>query len=243
MGAQPARLQGVQGHPVGVGRGGELAEGAAGAVALGEEAAGGTFAEAQVEEVVEIGAGGHRDAVADVEQGLAPRQAGEGGDHLLQAVDRALEVLVALAGVEVDQWLGLVEALAGVDVLDDLVALLVGLDGVGGERLEAEQRLAHQVTIAGEGLADVEVALEGHHHGAVAGLEVGGEKGPHLANHPVAAEGPQVEVVEVQDQVEALVLRHGLRTAEHRFGDGASGTGSSVGGAGVDSAGRPPSTA
>ena len=73
--------------------------------------------------------------------------------------------------------------------------------------LEVEHRRGDQAGIAGEGAADVHLAVVGDQHELVAPAELLADEGPDLAHHPVAVERPEVEVVDVDDQPQPLVLR------------------------------------
>jgi hypothetical protein len=213
-GPQAGGVDGVEGDAVGVGLGGELLEPAALVELLGLEQAH-LLTELLLQDVVQILAGAHLQAVADVEQRLASRQSGERAHEVLERRDRELQVVGGRLRVRTHAAGHLRVRLRVVDLAHQVAALAVGGDARGGHLLELKGGLGDRLRVGGERPPDVELAVVGDQHRAVALVDLLRHESAHVAQHAVAVEGPQVEVVDVDHQMQPLVVGHLRQLVRH----------------------------
>ena len=188
-----------------------------------------------MQEVEDVLAGDHRDAVGDIDDRLATRRRGQVLDQAHQTVDRHVRLVAHRARV-VDQLLPRQHRAAAdqaalprrldpglavrpvldlrvdvVDHLEQVAALAVAVHPLAGEGLEVEQRPPYLVAVVRERHPQVQVAVEAREHDAVLGPEVLADECTKFPHDAIAVGRGQIQVVDVDDDVERLLRRHGHR--------------------------------
>src|SRR5215203_282760 len=159
-----------------------------------------------------LGAGPERNAVAQVEDGLAARDAGqgvdehlEGADHLHHLGEGLLRVWrVELLGEEAGPFLGVV-----LELLEDLVAVAARQELAGGDRIGGGQRRPEGLAVGGERQEDPAGAVEAHQHDLVLWPQGLLQDPGELGRRVPAARDADPGLVDEDDEVKALLCRLG----------------------------------
>ncbi len=168
-------------------------------------------ARAQGGEQEQVLAGRYRQAVADVQDRLAPGNAGHPADDRVDRLEGAAHPVALRLGVGLDAGLGrrspAAVGLDGADqILDGMVARGLAVGDVGGELLHGGQVGDDLLHVRGERHPDGEAAVVAHQHHLVAGGELPAQEVRQAGEDVVAVARAEVDVVDQDDEAEALVL-------------------------------------
>jgi len=220
-------VDGVHGDAVGVRGLGDVLDQARAVVAhrLEHRRAGGlpALGAGRLFDLVEgLAAGLHREPLAGEDEDLLPLDAGQRGHESVDGADAGAEVVLDRGGVLAGDADRLLVALGVLDPVLGRLPLAAAGDAEARLRLQALQDPLDLGHVARERHAHLHAPVVGGDHGLVAGAHGRGHELLHLVEDPVAVEGGEGEVVDVDDDPPLHVLfdagRHGLRG---RSGSGA----------------------
>ena len=168
-----------------------------------------------IDHLVELLARGHREAVADVEHGLAAGDARQRVDQELEGPEGPQNLVTSLQGIALNGRYHV--HTAGFELVhrehgaQGRPPVLVRLNTAGGgDLLDLQERLVEGRRVPGERLTHLEAQVVGGQHHPVQGADVAGQELADLLQGALAVLRPQVNVVDQHHQVQP-VLRGRLR--------------------------------
>ena len=122
----------------------------------------------------------------------------------MEVGNRESEVVELVLDIGPSPSIDLPQALCLCNGAQDVTSIGIVVNGMTGNFLELEQRRADLPSVAGELAPDVKASIVGNQHDLVAGTEIVLKERPHGSEYPIAIEGTDIEIVDVDDKIQFL---------------------------------------